>query len=160
MYSYNLNSLWIDDTIWRQRSGSTLADVMAWCRKTPSYYLNQCLLFMKAFIVEFRRVCSEEVLMNLIRTACGDIAFTKLRLHLPVASELKRHVNTALRWYTLSPSIIHYLFTFRIWIKKMFSTLVVNDNCSLTSPENICSYISFTGINCSSSWLLMLSVLT
>ena len=37
-----LNSLWPSDTIWRQRSGSTLAQVMACCLMAPSHYLNQC----------------------------------------------------------------------------------------------------------------------
>ena len=27
---------------WRHRSGSTLAQVMAWCHQAPSHYLNQC----------------------------------------------------------------------------------------------------------------------
>ena len=37
-----LNSLWPSDTIWRHKSGSTLAQVMACCLKAPSHYLNQC----------------------------------------------------------------------------------------------------------------------
>ena len=36
------DSLWPSDTIWRQRSGSTLAQVMACCLTAPSHYLNQC----------------------------------------------------------------------------------------------------------------------
>ena len=36
-----LNSLWPSDAIWRQRSGSTLAQVMACCLLAPSHYLNQ-----------------------------------------------------------------------------------------------------------------------
>ena len=38
------NSLWPGDTIWRQRSGSPLAQVMACCLTAPSHYLNQCWL--------------------------------------------------------------------------------------------------------------------
>ena len=34
------------DAIWRQRSWSTLAQVMACCLATPSHYLNQCWLFI------------------------------------------------------------------------------------------------------------------
>ena len=30
--------------VWWQRSGSTLAQVMAWCLTAPSHYLNQCWL--------------------------------------------------------------------------------------------------------------------
>ena len=36
------NSLWPSDAIWRQKSGSTLAQVMACCLTAPSHYLNQC----------------------------------------------------------------------------------------------------------------------
>ena len=41
-----LNSLWPSDAIWRLRSGSTLALVMAWCLTAPSHYLNQCWLII------------------------------------------------------------------------------------------------------------------
>ena len=37
---------WSSDTIWRQRSGSTLAQVMACCLTAPSHYLNQCWLII------------------------------------------------------------------------------------------------------------------
>ena len=37
-------SLWPSDAIWRQRSGSTLAQVMSCCLTAPSHYLNQCWL--------------------------------------------------------------------------------------------------------------------
>ena len=39
-----LNSLWSSDAIWRLRSGTTLAQVMACCLTAPSHYLNQCWL--------------------------------------------------------------------------------------------------------------------
>ena len=35
-----VNSLWPGDAIWRHRSGSTLAQVMACCLMAPSHYLN------------------------------------------------------------------------------------------------------------------------
>ena len=41
-----VNSLWPSDVIWRQRSGSTLAQVMACCLTAPSHYLNQCWLII------------------------------------------------------------------------------------------------------------------
>ena len=45
---YLLNSLWPNDAIWRHRSRSTLAQVMAYCLTAPSHYLNQCwLIFSK-----------------------------------------------------------------------------------------------------------------
>ena len=41
-----LNSLWPGDTIWQQRSGSTLAQVIACWLMAPSHYLNQCWLII------------------------------------------------------------------------------------------------------------------
>ena len=41
-----VNSLWPSDAIWRQWSGSTLAQVMACCLKASSHYLNQCWLII------------------------------------------------------------------------------------------------------------------
>ena len=40
------NSLGPGDAIWRQRTGSTLAQVMACCLTAPSHYLNQCWLII------------------------------------------------------------------------------------------------------------------
>ena len=42
----HIDSLWANDAIWRQSSGSTLAQVIARCLKTPSHYLNQCRLII------------------------------------------------------------------------------------------------------------------
>ena len=41
-----VNSLGPSDAIWLQRSGSTLAQVMACCLTAPSHYLNQCWLII------------------------------------------------------------------------------------------------------------------
>ena len=43
---FQFNFLWPSDTIWQQTSGSTLAQVMAWCLTAPSHYLNQCWLII------------------------------------------------------------------------------------------------------------------
>ena len=40
------NSLWPSDTKWWQRSGSTLAQVMACCHTAPSHYLNHSWLII------------------------------------------------------------------------------------------------------------------
>ena len=44
---YCFNSLRPSDAIWRPRSGSTLAQVMACCLTAPSHYLNQCWLIIR-----------------------------------------------------------------------------------------------------------------
>ena len=41
-----INSLGPSDAIWWQRSGSTLAHIMACCLTAPSHYLNQCWLII------------------------------------------------------------------------------------------------------------------
>ena len=41
-----IKSLGPNNAIWRQRSGSTLAQVMACCLTAPSHYLNQCWLII------------------------------------------------------------------------------------------------------------------
>ena len=41
-----IKSLRPSDAIWQHRSGSTLAQVMAFCLTAPSHYLNQCLLII------------------------------------------------------------------------------------------------------------------
>ena len=41
-----VSSLWPNDAIWRDRSWSTLAQVMACCLTAPSHYLNQCWLII------------------------------------------------------------------------------------------------------------------
>ena len=46
MHIIHFNSLWPDDAIWRHRSGSTLAQVMACCLTAPSHYLNQSWLII------------------------------------------------------------------------------------------------------------------
>ena len=44
---WTMPSLWPSDTIWRHKSGSTLAHVMACCLTAPSHYPNQCWLFTR-----------------------------------------------------------------------------------------------------------------
>ena len=48
-----INSLRPSDVIWRCRSGSTLAQVMACCLMAPSHYLNQSWLIISEVQVTF-----------------------------------------------------------------------------------------------------------
>ena len=45
-----LNSSRPSDAIWRHKSGSTLAQVMACCLTAPSHYLNQCRLIISTVL--------------------------------------------------------------------------------------------------------------
>ena len=44
MWAHRLNTLWPSDTLWRHKSGTTLAQVMDCCLAAPNHYLNQCWL--------------------------------------------------------------------------------------------------------------------
>ena len=45
-FNKQFNSLWPSDTIWRHRSESTLAQLLACCLMAPSHYFKQCWLIM------------------------------------------------------------------------------------------------------------------
>ena len=82
------NSLWLNDAIWRYRSGSTLAQVMACCLREPNHYLNQCWLIVK--YVRWHSAESNFVrsVPELILDMCLEITLLKLLPHLPGANEL------------------------------------------------------------------------
>ena len=79
------NSLRPSDAIWRQRSGSTLAQVMACCLTAPSHYLHQCWLIIS-------KVLWHSSEGNFIRETSATtglkITFPKLNWNLPGATEL------------------------------------------------------------------------
>ena len=56
------NSLWLNDTMWRHRSGSTLAQAMTCCLMAPSHYLVQCCCIINEVLEhsqdQFSRKCS------------------------------------------------------------------------------------------------------
>ena len=45
-----VNSLWLSDTIWWHKFGSTLAQVMACCLMAPNHYPNQCWFIIKGVL--------------------------------------------------------------------------------------------------------------
>ena len=49
-FHFMVNSLWPSDTIWRHKSGSTLAQIMACCLTAASHYLIQCWLVIKVVL--------------------------------------------------------------------------------------------------------------
>ena len=85
------DSLWPSDNILWHRSGSTLAQVMAWCLTAPSHYLNQCWLVI---ILRSTGAVSQEVLMLLICNICSEITLLKLLPHLSGCSELRQNACT------------------------------------------------------------------
>ena len=84
-----VNSLGPSDVIWRQGSGSTLAQVMTCCLMAPSHYLNQCWLIIS-------KVLWHSSEGNFIRDASAPftkvslkITFLELNWNLPGVNELK-----------------------------------------------------------------------
>ena len=63
-----VNSWWPSDSIWWQRSGPTLAQVMVCCLKAPSHCLNQCWLVRNVVWCTSNFI---EMLINLIHSMCS-----------------------------------------------------------------------------------------
>ena len=63
---YANNSLWPSDAIWRQRSGSTLAQVTACCLTAPSHYLNQRWLLIGEVLLHFYLIAISQRIPKLL----------------------------------------------------------------------------------------------
>ena len=75
--------------IWWQRSGSTLASVMACCLMAPIHYLNQCWLIIKVFCgIHLWAILQEKVFMTLFCYMHLEIILLKLLPYLPGTNEL------------------------------------------------------------------------
>ena len=84
-----VNSLGPSDAIWRQRSGSPLAQVMACCLTAPSHYLNQCWLIINevewhSSMGNFTRDTTAIKHWNYLKIKC-----LKCHSNLPGANELR-----------------------------------------------------------------------
>ena len=79
-------TLWPSDAICRQRTGSKLVEVMAWCLMAPSQYLNQCWLTLsvRSPAIHLWALSWEDLKIS-ISKANMKIAFLKLY---PETSEL------------------------------------------------------------------------
>ena len=75
------HSLWAGDDIWRQRSGSTLAQVMACCLTAPCHYLNN---------VDWSSVKSSDIRIRAISQQMPQPSITKICLKITC---LKFHSN-------------------------------------------------------------------
>ena len=93
-----LNSLWPGDAIWRQRSGSTLAQAMACCLMAASHYLNQCwLIISKVLYIIHLRTLSKEAMKVPISKASLKTEFLKLHPN-PLRGQW---VNVAKIWHAI-----------------------------------------------------------
>ena len=83
-----INSMWRSDNIWRQRSGSRLAQVMACCLTAPSHYLtNVDWSSVKSGDIHIRTI-SQEVPQPSIIKIFLKITCLKFHSNFPGANEL------------------------------------------------------------------------
>ena len=80
------NSLWPSDAMWRQRSGSTLAQVMACCL-TAITWTNVDWSSVKSSDIHIRAI-SQEMLQPSITKICLKITYLKFHSNFPGANEL------------------------------------------------------------------------
>ena len=108
-----INSLWPNDAIWWQRSGSTLAQAMACCPMAPSHYLNHSWLpSVRSIGIHLSTILQE--ILPIITKIIWKITFLKFLWNLLGANELSdkpsyhnilwslkavRNVSFALRYY-------------------------------------------------------------
>ena len=83
-----VNSLWPNDAIWRHRSGSTLAQVMACCLMAPSHYLNQCWLIINKVQRHLAERNFTRKTQPSVTKVISKITYPKFNLNLPGSNEL------------------------------------------------------------------------
>ena len=84
-----VNSLWLSDVIWRQKSGSALAQLMARCLTASSHHLNHCWLLSVSSSDNYLRAISQMILQLSITIITLKITFLKFHSNLQGANELK-----------------------------------------------------------------------
>ena len=100
-------TLWPSDAIRQNKSGSILAQVMAWCLKAPSHYLNHCVFIMSIHI---------------------PVRAITLKIFQPSIIEINLKI-IYLKFHSLGPSDA-------IWCWRSWSTLVQVMACYLTAPSH------------------------
>ena len=78
-----LNSLGPSHAIWRQRSGSTFAQVMACCLMTSRHYLNQCWLIIDNVEWHSSKASSQEITQPSITEIIWIIKYLKISFKFP-----------------------------------------------------------------------------
>ena len=100
-----VNSLWHSDTIWRQRSGSTLAQVMACCLRALSHYLNQCWLIVSEVSDIHLRASSQEITQPSITEIIWKNQVPKISFKFP----RRQWVNVSTHTLSLADSLFHLM---------------------------------------------------
>ena len=87
-----VNSLGPSDAIWRQRPGSTLAQVIACCLTAPSHYLNQCWLIISKVDGHSSKGKFTKTTQPSITEIIWKIKLLKLHSNFPEANELMEEI--------------------------------------------------------------------
>ena len=93
----HVKSLWPNDAIWWQSSGSTWAQVMACCLTAPSHYLDQCWFIILKVSDVHLRVISFEISQPSVTKIGFKIIFLRFYWNVPGANELR--VNNGSHWW-------------------------------------------------------------
>ena len=99
----NINWLWPSNAVWRHRSGSTLAHVMACWLTTPSHYLNMLNQSCQCWLIRISSVRSLDIHLRALSWGDLKIPDSKTRLNidivylpshpdLPGVNELNKHL--------------------------------------------------------------------
>ena len=130
--SASINSLWPCDAIWRHRSGSTLAQVMACCLMAPSHYPNQCWVLINKVL--HLRAISQWVHMILLCIKSLKIILIILLLHLPRANELNSlTLMTTVTLYGVAEICQHW---FRFWLGAVRHQAITWTNGDLSTTSS------------------------
>ena len=109
-----LNSLWPRDMLWRHRSGSTLAQVMACCLMAPSHSPNKYWLIINGFCGQWIKVWYHEANNDALWSVdCWESRLLKTHFH-------KRIL------YGKSCYILLSIFTLTVWQTVFIEALLLN----------------------------------
>ena len=94
-------------TPYGNRSGSTLAQVMACCLMAPSHYLNHCWLIISEVSVIHIRATSREMPQPSVTKICLKITYLKFHSNFPGANELICNVSSDITLLTHWGRVTH-----------------------------------------------------
>ena len=107
--NFIFNSLWPSDALWRHRSGSTMAQVMACFQTASNHYLNQCWLVINDFCGIHTRTFTRGNSHDIIpQDEFENHIFLKLLPHLSGANEfqvLYRNATTGQNTGIVTPAM-------------------------------------------------------
>ena len=107
-----VNSLGPNDAIWRQESGSTLAQVMACCLTAPSHYLNKCCLSSEMSSDIPLRTISQVISPPSITEISLKIIYAKFHWNLPGVNDLALNMLNCFENYKRCVHISYHILDF------------------------------------------------